>query len=65
MELERIKFLLKSYLRTRLAKIEKHLLFIVEKDKSELLSQAELSYAFTLYQKRKDHLNEVFFEKIP
>ena len=65
MELERVKYMLKSYLRARLAKIERHLFYIVEEDKSELLSQAELAYAFTLYEKRKDHFNEVFFEKIP
>lgn len=32
MELERIKYLVKAYLRARILKIEKHLLFIVEKD---------------------------------
>jgi hypothetical protein len=32
MELERIKYLLKTYLRTRVIKIEKFLLLIVEKD---------------------------------
>jgi hypothetical protein len=32
MELERVKYLLKSYLRTRLFKMEKHLLYLVEKD---------------------------------
>ena len=32
MELERVKYLLKSYLRTRLMKIEKHYLFIIERD---------------------------------
>jgi len=42
MEIERVKFAVKSYLRTRLAKIEKNLLFIVEKDRSNLLSEAEM-----------------------
>jgi GINS complex subunit 4 len=46
MEVERVKFALKSYLRTRLAKIEKHLLYIIEKDCSELLSEAEMQFAF-------------------
>jgi hypothetical protein len=32
MELERVKYLLKTYLRTRIIKIEKFLLLIVEKD---------------------------------
>ena len=55
MELERIKFTLKSYLRARLAKVEKHLLYVVEKDQSDLLSQAEKMYAFNLYEARKTH----------
>lgn len=46
MEVERVKFALKSYLRTRLAKIEKHLLYIIEKDCSDLLSEAEMQFAF-------------------
>jgi GINS complex subunit 4 len=32
MEIERAKYVLKSYLRVRIAKIEKHLYYIVEKD---------------------------------
>ena len=32
MELERVKYLLKAYLRARIFKIEKFLLYIVEKD---------------------------------
>lgn len=32
MEIERIKYMLKSYLRARIIKIEKHLLYIIEKD---------------------------------
>lgn len=65
MELERIKFTLKSYLRARLAKVERHLLYIVEKDQSELLSQAEKMFAFNLYEARKTHFEQSFFEKIP
>lgn len=32
MEIERIKFMLKAYLRARIIKIEKNLLYIIEKD---------------------------------
>jgi len=32
MEIERAKFVLKSYLRTRIIKIERHMIHIVEKD---------------------------------
>jgi GINS complex subunit 4 len=38
MELERVKYLVKAYLRARILKVEKHLLFIVEKDQANLLS---------------------------
>jgi len=53
MELERVKYLLKSYLRTRLFKMEKHLLYLVEKDQAHLLSEAEMQYAWSLYESKK------------
>ena len=65
MEFERVKYLLKSYLRTRLTKIERHLLLIVEKDCSALLSEHEINYAFELSDKRKTYFNETFCEKLP
>ena len=65
MEIERAKFVLKSYLRTRIAKIERHLLWIVEKDQAALLSAPEMNFAFSLYESRKTHLTDNFFSKIP
>lgn len=65
MEVERAKFVLKSYLRQRIAKIEKYLLWVVEKDQSALLSNAEMAFAFSLYEARKTHLQENLFDKIP
>jgi hypothetical protein len=65
MEVERVKFALKSYLRTRLSKIEKHLLYIIEKDCSALLSEAEMQFAFQLSENRKELFNSTFFDKIP
>ena len=62
--MDRVKFLLKAYLRARIVKIEKHLLFIVEKDQANLLSQAEMEYAWTLYESKKEHFNREFFSKI-
>lgn len=64
MELERVKFVLKSYLRSRIIKIEKYLLYIVEKDKANLLSQAEMEYAWTLSEARKLHFKSEFFDKV-
>lgn len=55
MELERVKYMLKSYLRTRIFKIERYLLFLVEKDQASLLSEAEMQYAWSLYESKKSH----------
>jgi GINS complex subunit 4 len=64
MELERVKYLLKSYLRTRIIKIERFLIYLVEKDQAHLLSQAEMEYAWTLLEAKKDHFKSEFFDKI-
>ena len=55
MEMERVKYLIKSYLRTRIIKIERFLNYIIEKDQFKLLSEGEANYAFTLYEAKKDH----------
>lgn len=55
MELERVKFVIKSYFRVRLAKIERHLVYLIEKDRSELLSESEKIFAFNLLESRKAH----------
>lgn len=65
MEFERVKYLLKTYLRTRITKIERHLLYIVEKDCSALLSEHELNFAFNLLEKRRIYFNETFCDKLP
>ena len=64
MEVERVKYMLKSYLRARIIKIEKHMLYIVEKDKASLLSPAEMEYVWTLYEAKKAHYKAEFFDKI-
>ena len=47
--------MLKSYLRARLFKIERFLLYIVEKDQASLLSESEMQYAWSLYESKKEH----------
>lgn len=64
MEVERVKYMLKSYLRSRIIKIEKNLLYIIEKDKASLLSQAEMEYSWQLYEAKKDHYKKEFFGNI-
>lgn len=65
MELERVKFILKSYLRTRLFKIEKHVLYIVEKEMGDLLSEGEIAYAFNVYENKKQYFDNVMLSKLP
>ena len=64
MEMERVKYVLKSYLRTRIVKIERFLLYLIEKDQAHLLSQAEMEYAWTLSESKKEHFKTQFFDKI-
>lgn len=64
MEIERVKYLIKAYLRARILKIEKHLLFIIEKDQACLLSQSEMDYAWHLYESRREHFKTELFDKI-
>lgn len=64
MEMERVKYLLKSYLRSRIVKIEKHLFFIVEKDQAQLLSEAEMEYAWNMYEAKKKHFQSELFDRI-
>jgi len=64
MEMERVKYLIKTYLRTRIAKIEKYLFYIIEKDKAELLSEAEMSYAWNLQQAKVEHFKTQFYDKV-
>ena len=59
-----MKYLLKAYLRCRIIKIEKHLLYIVEKDQASLLSQDEMMYAWTIFEARKGHYKSEFFDRI-
>ena len=65
MELDRAKYMLKSYLRMRIFKIEKELIYIIENDKASLLSEGEMQFAWQLYENKKKLFNEVFFQGIP
>ncbi|RUS23201.1 hypothetical protein BC937DRAFT_90785 [Endogone sp. FLAS-F59071] len=54
MEMERVKFLIRSYLRTRLSKIERHTLHILRSDRY----RGRLSYDETLYAEQYHRLVE-------
>lgn len=57
--------MLKAYLRTRLFKVERHLLYLVEKDQAHLLSEGEMAYAWSIYEAKKEHFQNSFLVKIP
>ena len=65
MELERVKYMLKSYLRTRIFKIERNLLYIIEKDLATLMSEGEMEYAWSIYEAKKMLFNQSVYNKVP
>ena len=67
MELERVKYLLKSYFRVRLAKIENQLFYLI-KERDNIgpnLSKEEWKYALTLCGLRGNFFKENFFKMLP
>ena len=67
MELERIKYLLKSYFRIRLAKIESQLFYLIkERDSPDVqLSKEEWKYVLTLCSMRGQFYRENFTRMLP
>ncbi|KAF9290540.1 GINS complex subunit [Mortierella alpina] len=65
-ELERVKFVLRSYLRTRLAKIERFCQFILADPASKRnLSQGELMYAENYSKATRQHFQSSFLNSLP
>jgi GINS complex subunit 4 len=64
LDLERLVFVLKDYLRIRIAKIEKFLYFIIKNDLSGLLSSNEFEYAFNLFKLKRAYFNQILYKKI-
>ncbi|KAJ2724728.1 GINS complex subunit [Coemansia sp. Benny D115] len=66
MELERVKYLVRSYLRTRLAKIEDHAKYYLQEPMyRERLSQAELDYAKGFVDLENRHVKASFLDQLP
>ncbi|CAI2378774.1 unnamed protein product [Moneuplotes crassus] len=59
-EIERLKFLLKTYLRTRLFKIQKYYLYIIKHEKADLLSKAEYNFVANYFLYKRNHFKECF-----
>lgn len=66
MDLDRVKYLLSSYLRTRLSKIQDKIFFIeVEDGIKDKLSNMELDFAEKLLAMKRDHIDLAFMKRLP
>ncbi|XP_008417288.1 DNA replication complex GINS protein SLD5 [Poecilia reticulata] len=71
MEIDRIRYVLSSYLRSRLQKIEKHFPHVLEREKSlvegqpSLLSPEEFAFAKEYYTNTETYLKAVALKRMP
>ncbi|ETO35989.1 DNA replication complex GINS protein SLD5 [Reticulomyxa filosa] len=66
MEMERIKYILHSYLRARIWKIQQYSRFILSnQDEIEKLSQHELMFAKKYLDLNDKHLGHLFVDRLP
>jgi len=65
LDIERMKYLLKSYLRTRLLKIQKLYLDIIRNDKGDLLSESEYEFVAKFFIHKKTHFQTSFSRRLP
>lgn len=71
MEIDRIRYVLSSYLRSRLQKIEKHFPHVLEKEKSRemgdasLLSPEEFAFAKEYYANTETYLKAMALKRMP
>ncbi|PIA18614.1 GINS complex, Sld5 component [Coemansia reversa NRRL 1564] len=66
MDVDRVKYLVRSYLRTRLAKIEKYALHYTREPRyRDRLSQSELDYAKGFVALEEKHMRRSFLDQLP
>ena len=58
LDIERMKFIIKDYLRIRIMKIEKYLFYILKNDLSSLLSENEVEFVIKLINMKSVYFNE-------
>ena len=64
LELDRLKFMLKDYLRIRLKKIEKFIFFLVAENKINILSNEEIKFAMAYFKERKEYCNTKLLNRV-
>lgn len=65
MDMDRAQYMLRSYLRTRLQKIEKDMIHISKTDLWNRLSKEEEGFAKRCYENMKSYLDESVLSKLP
>ncbi|XP_021730364.1 DNA replication complex GINS protein SLD5-like isoform X2 [Chenopodium quinoa] len=65
MDMDRAQYMLRSYLRTRLQKIEKNMIHFSKTDLWNRLSKEEQSFAKRCYENMKSYLDESVLSKLP
>ena len=65
LDLDRIKYLMSNYLRTRLLKIQSLAITIVLKDQTSMLSNKEFEFLGKYYLLKTNHFKKSFLLKIP
>ncbi len=64
LDIERVKYMMKDYLRIRLAKIEMYLFHIIKHDLHALLSKQEFEFACELFKIKRNYFSENFVKKV-
>jgi GINS complex subunit 4 len=64
LDLDRVKFLFKDYLRIRLMKIDKYLYYLVQYDPAGLLSEKEREFVMELRKIKINYFQQNFYNKI-
>ena len=65
MELERIKYVLRCYLKLRLKKLQRYALFVIERDLMDRLSPQESTFISGYCDLIGDHLSKMFLCQLP
>jgi GINS complex subunit 4 len=65
LDLNRVKYLLSSYLRTRLFKIQNQAFYLVLNDQHQMLSNKEYEFLAKYYLLKTNHFKKAFLLKIP
>ncbi|CAG9332635.1 unnamed protein product [Blepharisma stoltei] len=65
MDLDRVKYLLSSYLRSRLVKIQAYALWVVRQDDVNFLSPQEIDFLTKYYSIKTNHFKKTFLLGLP